>query len=78
MNTLAALAQSTATTSYTPLAVMIMTGAMALVLGMARLLRRVLGILTKLLVSAGAVLTGFATVLAFCSVLTTVMLVYLR
>ncbi|MGM1063240.1 hypothetical protein [Saccharothrix sp. Mg75] len=74
---LAALAQSDGTTSFTPVIVMIMMAAMALVLGLARMLRRVLGIVTKLLLSAGAAMTGFATVLAFCSVLTTVMLVYI-
>ncbi|WP_158509347.1 hypothetical protein [Saccharothrix espanaensis] len=51
---------------------------MALVLGLARLLRRVLGLLTRVLLSAGAAMTGLAAVLAGCTVLTTLVLVYVR
>lgn len=75
---LTALAQSTETTEWTPLVVMIMMGAMALVMGLARLLRRVLGMLTRVLLSAGAAMTGLATMLALCTVLTTVLVVYVR
>ncbi|WP_433269209.1 hypothetical protein ACQPZF_06305 [Actinosynnema sp. CS-041913] len=78
MNTLAALAQSSETTEWTPLVVVILMGAMALVLGLARLLRRVLGLLTRVVVSAGAAMTGLATVLAGCTVLTTLVLFYTR
>lgn len=78
MNVLAALAQSSDTTGLPSLAVMIMMGAMALVLGLARLLRRTLAVLTRLLVSAGAVMTGLATTLAASAAVTTVLLVYLR
>ncbi|WP_143532457.1 hypothetical protein [Saccharothrix sp. ALI-22-I] len=75
---LTALAQTSETTEWTPLVVMIMMGAMALVMGLARLLRRVLGMLTRILLSAGAAMTGIATMLALCTVLTTVLLVYVR
>ncbi|WP_447005967.1 hypothetical protein ACRAKI_05550 [Saccharothrix isguenensis] len=51
---------------------------MALVLGLAKLLRRVLGMLTRVLLSAGAAMTGLATMLALCTVMTTVLLVYAR
>lgn len=78
MTMFTALAQSTETAEWTPLVVMIMMGTMAVVLGLARLLRRVLGILTRVLLSAGAALTGIATMLALCTVMTTVLLVYLR
>ncbi|ONI85501.1 hypothetical protein ALI22I_27265 [Saccharothrix sp. ALI-22-I] len=78
MNMLTALAQTSETTEWTPLVVMIMMGAMALVMGLARLLRRVLGMLTRILLSAGAAMTGIATMLALCTVLTTVLLVYVR
>jgi hypothetical protein len=78
MNMLTALAQSTETTEWTPLVVMIMVGALALVMGLAKLLRRVLGMLTRVLLSAGAAMTGLATMLALCTVLTTVLLVYVR
>ncbi|MFC6092787.1 hypothetical protein Q5530_32750 [Saccharothrix sp. BKS2] len=57
---------------------MIMIGALALLLGLARLLRRTLSVLTRLLVSAGAVMTGIATTLAMSAAVTTVLLVYLR
>ncbi|MCC8244016.1 hypothetical protein [Saccharothrix luteola] len=78
MNMLTALAQTSETTEWTPLVVMIMVGAMALVMGLAKLLRRVLGMLTRVLLSAGAAMTGIATMLALCTVLTTVLLVYAR
>ncbi|WP_158846545.1 hypothetical protein [Saccharothrix deserti] len=78
MNTLTALAQTSQTTEWTPLVVMIMMGALALVMGLARLLRRVLGMLTRILLSAGAAMTGIATMLALCTVMTTVLLVYVR
>ncbi len=82
MNTLASLAQSAAqsadTAEWTPLVVVVLLGAMALVLGMIRLLRRVLGLMTRVLVSAGAAMTGIATMLAVCTVLTTFVLVYVR
>ncbi|CCH28463.1 hypothetical protein ABZ816_29195 [Actinosynnema sp. NPDC047251] len=78
MNTLASLAQAADTTEWTPFVVMVMIGAMALVLGLARLLRRVLGLLTRVLLSAGAAMTGLAAVLAGCTVLTTLVLVYVR
>jgi hypothetical protein len=78
MNMLTALAQSSETTEWTPLVVVIMVGAMALVMGLAKLLRRVLGMLTRVLLSAGAAMTGIATMLALCTVLTTVLLVYAR
>jgi hypothetical protein len=78
MNMLTALAQSTETTEWTPLVVMIMVGALALVMGLAKLLRRVLGMLTRVLLSAGAAMTGLATMLALCTVMTTVLLVYVR
>ncbi|MFD1151091.1 hypothetical protein [Saccharothrix hoggarensis] len=78
MNMLTALAQSSETTEWTPLVVMIMIGAMTLVMGLARLLRRVLGMLTKVVLSAGAAMTGLAGMLAVCTVLTTVLLVYVR
>lgn len=78
MDMLTALAQTSETTEWTPLVVMIMVGAMALVMGLAKLLRRVLGMLTRVLLSAGAAMTGIATMLALCTVLTTVLLVYTR
>lgn len=78
MNMLTALAQSSGTTEWAPLVVMIMMGAMALVLGLARLMRRVLGMLTRVMLSAGAAMTGLVTVLALCTVMTTVLLVYVR
>ncbi|QFZ17040.1 hypothetical protein [Saccharothrix syringae] len=83
MNVLASLAQTTLaqtadTTEGAPVVVMIMMGAMALVLGLARLLRRLLGMLTRVLVSAGAAMTGIATMIALCAVLTTVLMVYVR
>lgn len=75
---LTALAQSSGTTEWSPVVVMVMLGAMALVMGLAKLLRRVLGMLTRVLLSAGAAMTGIATMLALCTVLTTVLLVYVR
>ncbi|MEV8442949.1 hypothetical protein AB0425_36690 [Actinosynnema sp. NPDC051121] len=78
MNMLTALAQSSETTEWTPLVVVLMIGAMALVMGLAKLLRRVLGMLTRVLLSAGAAMTGIATMLALCTMLTTVLLVYAR
>ncbi|NUS64045.1 MAG: hypothetical protein HOQ46_10405 [Saccharothrix sp.] len=75
---LTALAQSSETTEWTPLVVVLMIGAMALVMGLAKLLRRVLGMLTRVLLSAGAAMTGIATMLALCTMLTTVLLVYAR
>ncbi|WP_033438469.1 hypothetical protein [Saccharothrix sp. NRRL B-16314] len=78
MNMLTALAQSSGTTEWSPVVVMVMLGAMALVMGLAKLLRRVLGMLTRVLLSAGAAMTGIATMLALCTVLTTVLLVYVR
>jgi hypothetical protein len=78
MNMLTALARTSETTEWTPLVVMIMIGALALVMGLAKLLRRVLGMLTRVLLSAGAAMTGIATMLALCTVLTTVLLVYAR
>ncbi|MBB5808013.1 hypothetical protein F4560_007781 [Saccharothrix ecbatanensis] len=78
MNTLTAFAQSSGTTEWSPVVVMVMMGALALVLGLAKLLRRVLGMLTRVLLSAGAAMTGIATMLAMCTVLTTVLLVYVR
>ncbi|MER5263535.1 hypothetical protein ABTZ99_15845 [Actinosynnema sp. NPDC002837] len=78
MNMLTALAQTSEATEWTPLVVVIMIGAMALVMGLAKLLRRVLGMLTRVLLSAGAAMTGIAAMLALCTVLTTVLLVYAR
>ncbi|GAB3005580.1 hypothetical protein [Saccharothrix stipae] len=78
MNMLTALAQSSETTEWTPLVVLLMVGAMALVLGLAKLLRRVLGLLTRVMLSAGAAMTGIAAMLALCTVLTTVLLFYAR
>jgi hypothetical protein len=78
MNMLTALAQSSGTTEWSPVVVMVMMGALALVMGLAKLLRRVLGMLTRVLLSAGAAMTGIATMLALCTVLTTVLLVYVR
>jgi hypothetical protein len=78
MNLLTALAQSSETTEWTPLVVMLMIGALALVMGLAKLLRRVLGMLTRVLLSAGAAMTGITVMLAACTVLTTVLLVYAR
>ncbi|MFD0203024.1 MULTISPECIES: hypothetical protein [Saccharothrix] len=78
MNMLTALAQTAETTEWTPLVVMIMIGALALVMGLAKLLRRVLAMLTRVMLSAGAAMTGIAAMLALCTVLTTVLLVYAR
>lgn len=78
MNMLTALAQTSDTTEWTPLVVVLMLGALALVMGLAKLLRRVLGMLTRVLLSAGAAMTGIAAMLAFSTVLTTVLLVYAR
>lgn len=78
MNLLTALTQTSGTTEWTPLVVMIMVGALVLVMGLAKLLRRMLGMLTRVLLSAGAAMTGIAAMLALCSVLTTVLLVYAR
>lgn len=78
MNMLTALAQSSETTEWTPLVVVVMVSALALVMGLAKLLRRVLGMLTRVMLSAGAAMTGLATMLALCTVLTTVLLVYAR
>ncbi len=78
MNMLTALAQSSGTTEWTPLVVVLMIGAMTLVMGLAKLLRRLLGMLTRVLLSAGAAMTGIAAMLATCTVLTTVLLVYAR
>lgn len=78
MNMLTALAQSSETTEWTPLVVVVMISALALVMGLAKLLRRVLGMLTRVMLSAGAAMTGLATMLALCTVLTTVLLVYAR
>ncbi|CAL9624105.1 hypothetical protein SUDANB95_05885 [Actinosynnema sp. ALI-1.44] len=78
MNTLTALAQSTETTEWTPLVLILLMGAMTLVVGLARLLRRLLGMLTRVLLSAGAAMTGIATMLAMCTALTTLLLVYAR
>ncbi|MFE9746322.1 hypothetical protein ACFYOT_15575 [Saccharothrix saharensis] len=78
MNMLTALAQSSGTTEWTPLVVVLMIGALTLVMGLAKLLRRVLGVLTRVLLSTGAAMTGLATMLALCTVLTTVLLVYAR
>jgi hypothetical protein len=78
MNMLTALAQSSDTTEWTPLVVVLMIGALTLVMGLAKLLRRVLGVLTRVLLSTGAAMTGIATALALCTVLTTVLLVYAR
>ena len=75
---LTALAQSSDTAEWTPLVVVIMIGALTLVMGLAKLLRRVLGVLTRVLLSTGAAMTGIATTLALCTVLTTVLLVYAR
>ncbi|MEV0677875.1 SPW repeat protein [Actinosynnema sp. NPDC050436] len=60
------------------LVVVVLLGALTLVLGLVRLLRRVLGLLTRVLLSAGAALMGLASVLAGCTVLTTLVLVYIR
>lgn len=78
MNMLTALAQSSETAEWTPLVVLLMVGAMALVLALAKLLRRVLGMLTRIMLSAGAAMTGIAAMLALCTVLTTVLLFYAR
>lgn len=78
MNMLTVLAQSSETTEWAPLVVMLMIGAMTLVMGLAKLLRRVLGMLTRILLSAGAAMTGIAVMLALCTMLTTVLLVYAR
>lgn len=78
MNMLTALAQSSQTTEWTPLVVVLMIGALTLVMGLAKLLRRVLGMLTRIMLSAGTAMTGLATMLALCTVLTTVLLVYAR
>ncbi|TQM80808.1 hypothetical protein FHX81_3156 [Saccharothrix saharensis] len=78
MTMLTALAQSSGTTEWTPLVVVLMIGALTLVMGLAKLLRRVLGVLTRVLLSTGAAMTGIATMLALCTVLTTVLLVYAR
>ncbi|NUT91866.1 MAG: hypothetical protein HOY78_39790 [Saccharothrix sp.] len=78
MNTFTALAQSSETAEWTPLVLIVLMGAMTLVLGLARLLRRLLGMLTKVLLSAGAAMTGIATMLAMCTALTTLVLVYAR
>ncbi|XVV04977.1 hypothetical protein ACQPW3_06125 [Actinosynnema sp. CA-248983] len=78
MNTLTALAQSAETTEWTPLVLIILIGAMTLVLGLARLLRRLLGIITRVLLTAGAAMTGIATMLAMSTALTTLLLVYAR
>ncbi|MCE6993365.1 hypothetical protein LZG04_00860 [Saccharothrix sp. S26] len=78
MNMLTALAQSSPTTEWTPLVVVVLIGALTLVMGLVKLLRRVLGLLTRILLTAGAAMTGIATMLAMCTVLTTVLLVYVR
>lgn len=78
MNTLTALAQTSGTTEWTPLVLILLMGAMTLVLGLAKLLRRLLGMLTRVLLTAGAAMTGIATMLAMCTALTTLVLVYAR
>lgn len=78
MYLLTALAQSSETAEWTPVALVVMIGALALVMGLARLLRRMLGLLTKILLSAGAAMTGIASMLVLCTALTTVLLVYAR
>lgn len=78
MYLLTALAQSSETAEWTPVALVVMIGALALVMGLARLLRRMLGLLTKVLLSAGAAMTGIASMLVLCTALTTVLLVYAR
>jgi hypothetical protein len=78
MNTLAASAQTAGATGWPSLVIVLMVGATVLVLGLARLLRRTLAVLTRLLVSAGAAMTGLATSIAVMAVLSTVLAVYLR
>ncbi|MGW4112487.1 hypothetical protein ACWEFJ_16555 [Actinosynnema sp. NPDC004786] len=78
MYLLTALAQSSETAEWTPVALVVLIGALALVMGLARLLRRMLGLVTKVLLSAGAAMTGIASMLVLCTALTTVLLVYAR
>ncbi|MFE2754116.1 hypothetical protein ACFXGA_19180 [Actinosynnema sp. NPDC059335] len=78
MYLLTALAQSSETAEWTPVALVVLIGALALVMGLARLLRRMLGLVTKVLLSAGAAMTGIASMLILCTALTTVLLVYAR
>jgi hypothetical protein len=78
MNTITALAQSSETTGWMPTVVVIMLVVLVVVMGLAKLVRRILGVVTGLLVSAAAALTGIATVLAGSTVLTTLLLVYVR
>jgi len=73
MHTLTALAQTTESTSWTPLVMVGFMGAMAVVLGLARLLRRILTVVSHLLVSAGTAMAALATILAMGTMFTTVL-----
>jgi hypothetical protein len=76
MNTLAVLAQSSASsTDWSLMAFAGLMGAMVVVLGISRLLSRMLSVVSHLLVSAGAAVAGLATVLTMGTVLAAVFMV---
>ena len=79
MNMLAVLAQSaTPSTDWSPIVFAGLMGAMVVVLGISRLLRRMLSVVSHLLVSAGSAMAGLATTLTMCTVLAAVFMVVLK
>ncbi|MCS7476000.1 hypothetical protein ACFFQW_08375 [Umezawaea endophytica] len=63
MHTLQATAQATQSTNWSPFILMGLIGAMIVVLGLSRLLRNLIGVMSSLLISAGKAMSGITTVL---------------
>jgi hypothetical protein len=79
MNALTVLAQSSASsTDWSPMVFAGLIGAMVVVLGISRLLRRMLSVVSHLLVSAGTAMAGLATMLTMCTVLAAVFMVVIN
>ena len=63
MHALQATAQATQSTGWSPFILMGLIGAMVVVLGLSRLLRNLIGVVSALLVSAGRAMSGLMTML---------------
>jgi hypothetical protein len=74
MHALQAAAQATQSTNWSPFILMGLIGAMVVVLGLSRLLRGLIGVVSSLLVSAGRAMSGLATVLTMVTVMIAVVM----
>ncbi|MET1075397.1 MAG: hypothetical protein ABWY11_22305 [Umezawaea sp.] len=77
MHTFTALVRTAESTSWSPYVITGLIGAMVVVLGLTRLLRRLIAVVSSLLVTAGTAMTGLATMLTSMTVLAALFMVFL-